>query len=62
MTTRVEALRTQLALSAALLAVGCAGTDDANPGAPKVEGEPAYVLTSNVWGTDGATGGVVRAH
>jgi hypothetical protein len=44
----------RLALSA-VLAAGCGGADDA--GGPPVEaGEPVYVMTSNVWGPEGATG------
>jgi hypothetical protein len=64
-TTDIKALQTSLALAAALLAASCSGTDDFSDGTPKddssggapaVEGEPVYALTSNVWGTDGAMG------
>jgi hypothetical protein len=44
-----------LALSA-LLAAGCSSAGDADDGLPLTEGERLYVMTSNVWGPDGATG------
>jgi hypothetical protein len=55
-TTEIKALKTHLALAAALLLVGCSSGDAADDDAARAEGEPVYVLTSNVWGTDGATG------
>jgi hypothetical protein len=50
--------KTHLALLtvAAALGVACGGENDSNDGPTGAEGDPVYVLTSNVWGTEGATG------
>jgi hypothetical protein len=41
---------------AAVLAGACEGGNDSSDGPTGTEGDPVYVLTSNVWGTEGATG------